>query len=167
MSSQPSKQASTEKEEEDFYDCEETLGPSDRRGGSGEEEEKEDTWEDFHIKTDNRTSTRVRLQEGQQDKQQGDRLQEKQQDEQKGDRLQDNSDSEMKESSKEEEFDDDYLREVQRELTGEEKEVQPSLGYLAVEVKSGSQFIFVFQSLRQQSLTLKEKGNGQFKAGSE
>ncbi|KAG7516960.1 tetratricopeptide repeat protein 1 [Solea senegalensis] len=39
------------------------------------------------------------------------------------------------------EFDDDYLREVEKELTDEEKE-----------------------SRRQQSLTLKEMGNGQFKA---
>ncbi|XP_042287578.1 tetratricopeptide repeat protein 1 [Thunnus maccoyii] len=41
------------------------------------------------------------------------------------------------------EFDDEYLREVEKELTEEEKE-----------------------SRRQQSLTLKEKGNSQFKAGS-
>ncbi|XP_041808077.1 tetratricopeptide repeat protein 1 [Chelmon rostratus] len=59
------------------------------------------------------------------------------------DRLQDDSDSELKEeNSLEVEFDDDYLKEVEKELTEEEKE-----------------------SRRQQSLTLKEKGNGHFKAG--
>ncbi|KAL7390351.1 hypothetical protein ABVT39_019428 [Epinephelus coioides] len=69
----------------------------------------------------------------------GDRLQE----ETLGDRLQEDSDSEMKEEiSREVEFDEDYLRELEKELTEEEKE-----------------------SRRQQSLTLKEKGNSQFKAG--
>uniref|UniRef100_A0A3Q1EWC4 Tetratricopeptide repeat protein 1 n=1 Tax=Acanthochromis polyacanthus TaxID=80966 RepID=A0A3Q1EWC4_9TELE len=59
------------------------------------------------------------------------------------DGLQEDSDSEIKEDvGPTVEFDDDYLREVEKELTEEEKE-----------------------SRRQQSLTLKEEGNGQFKAG--
>ncbi|CAK6984192.1 tetratricopeptide repeat protein 1 [Scomber scombrus] len=84
-------------EEDDFYDCQETL-----------QEEQGD-----------------RLQE-----EQGDRLQEEQ-----GDRLQEDSDGGA-------EFDDEYLREEQKELTEEERE-----------------------SRRQQSLTVKEKGNSHFKAG--
>uniref|UniRef100_A0A3P8RX16 Tetratricopeptide repeat protein 1 n=1 Tax=Amphiprion percula TaxID=161767 RepID=A0A3P8RX16_AMPPE len=59
------------------------------------------------------------------------------------DGLQGDSDLEMKEDvGPAVEFDDDYLREVEKELTEEEKE-----------------------SRRQQSLTLKEEGNSQFKAG--
>ncbi|XP_037604736.1 tetratricopeptide repeat protein 1 isoform X2 [Sebastes umbrosus] len=86
-----------------------------------------------------------RLKEEQGDRlkeEQGDRLLEEEE-EQQGDRLQEDSDSEMKEeNSLQVEFDDDYLREVEKELTEEEKEGR-----------------------RQQSLTLKEKGNSQFKAG--
>ncbi|XP_056254051.1 tetratricopeptide repeat protein 1 isoform X2 [Seriola aureovittata] len=83
-----------------------------------------------------------------QEEEQGDRLQEEEQgdrlqEEEQGDRLQEDSESEMKEENNQAvEFDDDYLREVEKELTGEEKE-----------------------SRQQQSLTLKEKGNRQFKAG--
>ncbi|TKS83454.1 Tetratricopeptide repeat protein 1 [Collichthys lucidus] len=72
-----------------------------------------------------------------QEEAQGDSLQEEAQ----GDSLHD--DSEFKEEkSQEVEFDDDYLREVEKELTEEEKE-----------------------SRKQQSLTLKEQGNKKFKAG--
>ncbi|XP_044078470.1 tetratricopeptide repeat protein 1 isoform X2 [Siniperca chuatsi] len=162
-----------EKEEEDFYDCQETLEPPYQRREEEEEEEEEETQqdeggsEDFHIKTDRLTDRSDitesegegqeeaqgdRLQEAQgdrlQEEAQGDRLQEEAQgdrlqEEAQGDRLQEDSDSEMKEeSSQEMEFDDDYLREMEKELTEEERE-----------------------SRRQQSLTLKEKGNSQFKAG--
>ncbi|KAM9348697.1 tetratricopeptide repeat protein 1 isoform 2-T3 [Symphorus nematophorus] len=186
---------SAEKEDEDednFYDCEETLEPEDRRGRVEEKDRQdEEESEDFHIKTDRLTDRghvtdregggqeektqgdrlqKDRLQEEQGDRlqeetqgdrPQGDRLQEEQGDSMQGDRLQDetqedrlreetqddgfedNSDSEMKEDKRQEvEFDDDYLREVEKELTEEEKE-----------------------SRRQQSLTLKEKGNSWFKAG--
>ncbi|XP_029283475.1 tetratricopeptide repeat protein 1-like [Cottoperca gobio] len=166
MSSQAAvkpKEQEAKDEEEDFYDCQETLDSGGRGGG-----------EDF--KTDRLTDRREteseggggrqeqgdrlqeeqgdRLQEEQGDRlqeEQGDRLQEEQEEqgdmlqEEQGDRLQEehDSDSELNEEKiPEVEFDDDYLREVEKELTEEEKE-----------------------SRRQQSLTLKENGNGQFKAG--
>ncbi|XP_032364233.1 tetratricopeptide repeat protein 1 isoform X7 [Etheostoma spectabile] len=123
-----------QEEKEDFYDCQESLEPPN-----------------FHNQTNRPTDRREReeqgdrLQEEQGDRLQGDRLQEEQGDrlqEEQGDRLQEDSDSEMKEDTQQEEFDNDYLREVEKELTEEEKE-----------------------SRRRQSLTLKEKGNSQFKAG--
>ncbi|XP_070712155.1 tetratricopeptide repeat protein 1 [Pempheris klunzingeri] len=84
-----------------------------------------------------------RLLEEHGDRLQGDRLQEEQGDRLLDDGLQKDPESELKEEiSQDVEFDDDYLREVEKELTEEEKE-----------------------SRRQQSLTLKEKGNSQFKAG--
>ncbi|XP_073335482.1 tetratricopeptide repeat protein 1 [Pagrus major] len=164
-------------EEENFYDCEETLEPSDRRGErEGKEETRQDEGgsEDFHTETDRLTdrtdvsdseegvqeeASGDRLQgdklqeDAQGDRLQGDRLQQEalgdelqgdwQQEEAQGNLLEDDSDSELKEEkSQEVEFDDDYLREVEKDLTEEEKE-----------------------SRRQQSLTLKEKGNSQFKAG--
>ncbi|XP_070773644.1 tetratricopeptide repeat protein 1 isoform X2 [Enoplosus armatus] len=147
-------------DEEDFYDCQETLEPPDRRG----EEEEEETLQDeggsevFHIKTDRLTDNRdvTERKGGGHEEAQGDRLQEEAQgdrlqeeaqsdrleDGAQSDRLQEDSDSEMKENSQEVEFDTDYLREVEKELTEAEKE-----------------------SRRQQSLTLKEKGNSHFKAG--
>uniref|UniRef100_A0A3Q3X436 Tetratricopeptide repeat protein 1 n=1 Tax=Mola mola TaxID=94237 RepID=A0A3Q3X436_MOLML len=148
-----------EQEEECFYDCQEIVEPSDRRG-AGDEKEQEGRLEDCH-KIDRMTDTRDSLQEKEPEDAQGDRQQEEKEDqhdeglqeevpgdrqqeekeEQEDDTLQD-SDSEMKENSKEVEFDDEYLREVEKELTDEEKE-----------------------SRRQQSLALKEKGNSQFKAG--
>ncbi|KAF0022908.1 hypothetical protein F2P81_024889 [Scophthalmus maximus] len=106
------------------------------------------------------------LQEEQDDRLQGDGLQEEQGDGLQGDRLQDDglqdngpqeeqddrlqddglqecdSDSEMKEEQSQMEFDDEYLREAEKELTEEEKEGR-----------------------RQQSLSLKEKGNREFKDG--
>uniref|UniRef100_A0A8D0CXJ2 Tetratricopeptide repeat protein 1 n=1 Tax=Sander lucioperca TaxID=283035 RepID=A0A8D0CXJ2_SANLU len=159
------------KDEEDFYDCQEILEPPDRQEAAEEEEEEE---EDFHIKTNRPTDRREREEQGdrlleeqgdscserlQGDRLQGDRLVEEQGDrlvEEQGDRLVEeqgqvgrsrdrlveDSDNEMKEESQQEEFDDDYLRELEKELTEEEK-----------------------QSRRQQSLTLKEKGNSHFKAG--
>ncbi|XP_068565411.1 tetratricopeptide repeat protein 1 [Cebidichthys violaceus] len=183
MSSQGAgKKQKEEEKEENFYDCQETLEPSGQR----EEEQKEESRQDFTIKTEGLTDRREnrerggrqeeqgdrlqkeeqgdrlqkeeqgdRLQEEEQgdrlreEEEQGDRLQEEEeqgnrlQKEEQGDRLQEDSDLEMKEeNSQEVEFDDDYLKEVEKELTEEEKE-----------------------SRRQQSLTLKEKGNGQFKAG--
>ncbi|XP_023283939.1 tetratricopeptide repeat protein 1 [Seriola lalandi dorsalis] len=73
----------------------------------------------------------------------GDDEEEEEEEEEEGTRQEEDSESEMKEENNQAvEFDDDYLREVEKELTGEEKE-----------------------SRQQQSLTLKEKGNRQFKAG--
>ncbi|KAM8741469.1 tetratricopeptide repeat protein 1 [Acanthopagrus schlegelii] len=160
-----------QEEEENFYDCEETLEPSDRRGareGKEETQQGEGGSEDFHTETD-RLTDRTDVsdsEEGGEEEEQSKRLQEeasgdrlksdKLQEDAQGDRLQgdrqqeeaeglleDDSDSELKEEkSQEVEFDDVYLREVEKDLTEEEKE-----------------------SRRQQSLTLKEKGNSQFKAG--
>uniref|UniRef100_A0A8C4DM34 Tetratricopeptide repeat protein 1 n=1 Tax=Dicentrarchus labrax TaxID=13489 RepID=A0A8C4DM34_DICLA len=138
----PREEEEKEEEGEDFYDCQEILEPPESRGEEKEKEEEEGESGDF--KTDRLTDkTNVIEREGggqeeaQDDRLQDDRLQEEAQD----DRLQEDSDSEMKENQ-EVEFDDDYLREVEKELTEEEKE-----------------------SRQQQSLTLKEKGNCQFKAG--
>ncbi|XP_031696705.1 tetratricopeptide repeat protein 1-like isoform X2 [Anarrhichthys ocellatus] len=176
MSSQGAGKKEEEEKEENFYDCQETLEPSGRR----EEEQEEESPQDFTIKTDGLTDRRDntgregggrqeeqgdRLREEEQgdrlreeeEEEKGDRLQEEEEgdrlreeeegnrlrEEDQGDRLQEDSDLEMKEeNSQEVEFDDDYLKEVEKELTEEEKE-----------------------SRRQQSLTLKEKGNSQFKAG--
>lgn len=152
-------------EEENFYDCEETLEPSDGRGvrdGKEETQQGEGGSESFHTETDRLTDrTDVsdsdeggqdeeqskRLQEeasgdrlkddklqedAQGDRLQGDRLQQEalgdwQQEEAEGSVLEDDSDSELKEEkSQEVEFDDDYLREVEKDLTEEEKEVTPS-----------------------------------------
>uniref|UniRef100_A0A4W6E403 Tetratricopeptide repeat domain 1 n=1 Tax=Lates calcarifer TaxID=8187 RepID=A0A4W6E403_LATCA len=132
-----------EEKEDDFYDCQETLEPPDPREEEeekqGDKREEEETRQDggrseycdAKNETITNTETETRGGGGHQEEQ--------------GDRLQEDSDSEMKEEkSPEVEFDDDYLREVEKELTDEEKENQ-----------------------RQQSLTLKEKGNSQFKAGGE
>ncbi|XP_071362250.1 tetratricopeptide repeat protein 1 [Trachinotus anak] len=154
----PGKPREQEEKEEDFYDCQETLESPDFRGGG--EEEEETTQHDvegskyYHIKTE-RLSDRIDGTETEtgggglhQEEAQGDRLREEAQgdlskEEEQGDRLQEDSDSEMREENNQGvEFDDDYLREVEKDLTEEEKE-----------------------SRRQQSLTLKEKGNSQFKAG--
>ncbi|XP_038564154.1 tetratricopeptide repeat protein 1 [Micropterus salmoides] len=139
-----------EKEEEHFYDCQESLEPPAPRDEEFRQDERGP--EDFHTKTD-RLTHRGDVTEteggGGQEEAQGDETQEEAQgdglqEEAQGDGLQEeDSDSEMKEErSQEVEFDDDYLREVEKELTEEEKE-----------------------SRRQQSLSLKENGNGLFKAG--
>ncbi|KAK2827893.1 hypothetical protein Q5P01_018927 [Channa striata] len=116
-------------EEEDFYDCQETLGPPDLRqagGGSQHFHNKTETLPDKMDCIMSETAERGLHLENEQ-----------------GDRLQEDSDSDLKEDeSRGVEFDDDYLREVEKELTHEEKE-----------------------SHRQQSLILKEKGNNLFKAG--
>ncbi|XP_076606984.1 tetratricopeptide repeat protein 1 [Chaetodon auriga] len=203
----PRQHEKKEEEEEDFYDCQETLEPPDQREVR-EDEVAQGGSEDFHFKADRLTERgdvtdregkgqeevqhcrlqeevlgdrvqekvpEVRLQEEVlsdrlqeevlgnrlqeevpedrlQEEVLGDRLQEevpeevpedRLQEEVLGDGLQEDSDLEFKEeNSPEVEFDDDYLKEVEKELTEEEKETR-----------------------RQQSLTLKEKGNSHFKAG--
>ncbi|XP_034436881.1 tetratricopeptide repeat protein 1-like isoform X3 [Hippoglossus hippoglossus] len=120
-------------DDEDFFDCKETLGPPDLRR---KEEETQPESENHPEKTERLIETRDNAEsetEGGHQEEQDHRLQD--------DRLQD-SDSEMKEEkSLDVEFDDEYLSEVEKELTDEERE-----------------------SRRQQSLILKEKGNIQFKA---
>ncbi|KAM6984438.1 tetratricopeptide repeat protein 1 [Tautogolabrus adspersus] len=192
----PRDQVDQEEQDEDFYDCQETLqhldlrekeedqtqheeedGASkditsdrltDRREGGGQkkddrlqEEEQDDRLQEGGARRQAEEQG-DRLQEGEhddrlqeeeqgdrlQEEEQGDRLQEEEQgdrlqEEEHDDRLQEESDSEFKEEpSCEVEFDDDYLREVEKELTEEEKEGR-----------------------RQQSFTLKERGNIQFKSG--
>ncbi|XP_026166121.1 tetratricopeptide repeat protein 1 isoform X2 [Mastacembelus armatus] len=165
-----------EKEEEDFYDCQETFGlqekeeQGDRLQEEQEEQgdrlhEKEEQGDRLHAKEEQGDGLHEKEEQGdglQEKEEQGDGLQEKkeqgdglQEEEEQGDGLQEeeeqgvglqeeeNSDSEMKEEdSRAVELDDDYLREVEKVLTEEEKEGR-----------------------RNQSLTLKEKGNSQFKAG--
>ncbi|XP_040005867.1 tetratricopeptide repeat protein 1 [Xiphias gladius] len=125
-----------EEKEEDFYDCQETLGLPDPNVEEEEARQDAEGSEHCHVKTerlsDRRNDTETETE--------GEGIH---QEEMQGDRLQEDSDSEIKEeNSQGDEFDDDYLREVEKDLTEEEKE-----------------------SRRQQSLTLKEKGNSQFKAG--
>ncbi|XP_032364231.1 tetratricopeptide repeat protein 1 isoform X6 [Etheostoma spectabile] len=149
-----------QEEKEDFYDCQESLEPpnfhnqtnrpTDRRereeqGDRLQEEQGDRLQEEQGDRLQEEQGDRLQGDRLQGDRLQGDRLQEEQGDrlqEEQGDRLQEDSDSEMKEDTQQEEFDNDYLREVEKELTEEEKE-----------------------SRRRQSLTLKEKGNSQFKAG--
>lgn len=91
-------------EEENFFDCQETVEPPDRRGAEEEgTRQVEGASEDFEIQTD--------------------RLTDRREQEEQGDRLRGDFDSEIEENSQEVEFDDDYLREVEKELTEEEKEV--------------------------------------------
>ncbi|XP_034436880.1 tetratricopeptide repeat protein 1-like isoform X1 [Hippoglossus hippoglossus] len=140
-------------DDEDFFDCKETLGPPDLRR---KEEETQPESENHPEKTERLIETRDNAesetegghQEEQDHRLQDDRLQDDvlPDDVLQDDRLQDerllDSDSEMKEEkSLDVEFDDEYLSEVEKELTDEERE-----------------------SRRQQSLILKEKGNIQFKA---
>ncbi|XP_042355939.1 tetratricopeptide repeat protein 1-like [Plectropomus leopardus] len=164
-----------EEEQEDFYDCQENLEPpgpraeeeesrletdrlTDRRDvterqGAGRQEETQNNRLQEEAQSD-RMQEQVqsdRLQEEVQDDRlqeevQDDRLEEEVQSDRLEEEVQDDrleEDLEMKEErSQEVEFDEEYLREVEKELTEEEKE-----------------------SRRQESLTLKEKGNSQFKAG--
>lgn len=144
-----------QEQEEDFYDCQETLQPPNPTGGGGGEE----TQQDIHIK-DTQTGGGAGDREmeaggGRQEEKQGERLKEEEEEQegvtvqqevkvqQDGDSLQEDSDSELKEEvGLPIEFDNEYLREMEKELTEEEKE-----------------------SRRQQSLSLKEVGNAHFKKG--
>lgn len=157
MTSQGGKHISTEqeKEEENFYDCQEIIEIPDGSGGESGKQEKAGSLEDLksttHRLTDVRVSTKGEeqvngLQEDLQDEDEPvnnlqdedepvNKLQDEdepvnklQQDDQDNTLLED-LDTELKENGKEVEFDDDYLREVEKELTEEEKEVTvpPSL----------------------------------------
>ncbi|XP_068187162.1 tetratricopeptide repeat protein 1 [Antennarius striatus] len=146
--------AQEEEEEENFFDCQETVEHPDQRGGGEDEEGEEEVEEtqqnkrgseDLHCINDRLNDDRdiTGGEEGgqaeQEEEEQDDRLQEEAQSNQ----LEDDSDSESTgQKNPVAEFDDDYLRELEKELTEEEKE-----------------------SRRQESLALKEKGNDQFKAG--
>ncbi|XP_041658176.1 tetratricopeptide repeat protein 1 [Cheilinus undulatus] len=186
-SRKPQDQEDEQDEEEDFYDCEEThhqlrgaeeetagaskdlktdrltdrSDGSEREGRIDEDKTGEGMAKEYKTGRKDFKEKEGRIDEEQRDnglqdnEREGDELQSDetkgnglQDDETKSDGLQDDetkedSDSEFKEVLVDEvEFDDDYLREVEKELTEEEKE-----------------------SRRQQSLTLKEQGNAQFKSG--
>nr|XP_015832371.2 tetratricopeptide repeat protein 1 [Nothobranchius furzeri] len=129
MSGQREEPAGQVKEvQEDFYDCQEILEPPETTTNLKEEENSSDS--------ENRLPDRMREILGRQEEKV---LVEEEQ----GIDVQEDSDSELKEEvSREVELDDNYLRELEKELTEEEK-----------------------QDRRHQSLTLKETGNSQFKAG--
>ncbi|KAM8897600.1 tetratricopeptide repeat protein 1 [Spinachia spinachia] len=128
MSSQGAGKLRDKEHEDAFYDCQETLEASSQRV------EEENIYTKSHPLTHRRDNT---------DRAGRSQEEEKQEEEEEADRLQEEEDSGTKdESSQEVEFDDDYLKEAQKELTEKEKE-----------------------SRRQESLSLKEKGNSQFKGG--
>ncbi|XP_062262294.1 tetratricopeptide repeat protein 1 [Platichthys flesus] len=121
-----------DEDDEDFFDCKETLVPPDLRK---KEEETQPESEIHPERTERLIETRGNAEsetEGGHQEEQDDRLQD--------DRLQDLDSEMMQGKSRDVEFDDEYLSEVEKELTDEERE-----------------------SRRQQSLILKEKGNIQFK----
>lgn len=113
-------------DKEDFYDCQDTLEISDERDIAEEEIQQDaDRLNGSHIRHDVRWGNeRGRRQ---QDKEHGDdglRDDGLRDDGLRDDGLRDNSDLDMKEDNGQElEFDDDYLREVEKELTEQEKEV--------------------------------------------
>ncbi|XP_014889788.1 tetratricopeptide repeat protein 1 [Poecilia latipinna] len=114
--------AQREEEEEDFYDCQDSM--------ETKEEEKEEELPKTDRICGRGDAERERWTEGEGE--------EKDHQEEEERQVFQDSDEETSRV----EFDDDYLREVEKELTEEEKE-----------------------SRRQQSIALKETGNGLFKAG--
>uniref|UniRef100_A0A673BR52 Tetratricopeptide repeat protein 1 n=1 Tax=Sphaeramia orbicularis TaxID=375764 RepID=A0A673BR52_9TELE len=152
MSSRAEKQV--EQEEEDFYDCHETLERPDQKEEDKQGDRLQSDREEEQVDRLHKVEESDRLQEEEKtdrlQEEESDRLQEEnvglhgdRQQEQEGNGPLDDSDSELKaESAAEVEFDEEYLMEMEKELTEEEKE-----------------------SRRQESLTLKEKGNSQFKSG--
>lgn len=191
MTSQGDEQISEEqeKEEENFYDCQEIIELPDGSGGVREVQEEGGGLEDLNIATNRLSDARLSVQEEEQVNgllaEPLNKLQEENEPENKV--LEDQSNaplddvvSELKENSKEVEYDDEYLREVEKELTEEEKEVKPSFFNLLICMSEKNIklerynhdkvmtlcYFLLFQIRRQQSLTLKEKGNSQFKDGS-
>ncbi|CAF97335.1 unnamed protein product, partial [Tetraodon nigroviridis] len=148
MTSQEGEQISEEqeKDEENFYDCQDIIEPPRGSGGVGEGQEGGGSVEDLNTGTNRLSEARLGLKDEEQaDGPQDGPLnkdQDQDQDQDHDHAPLDDVGSELKENSKEVEFDDEYLREVEKELTEEEKE-----------------------SRRQQSLTLKERGNSLFKDG--
>uniref|UniRef100_A0A1A7XEF4 Tetratricopeptide repeat protein 1 n=1 Tax=Iconisemion striatum TaxID=60296 RepID=A0A1A7XEF4_9TELE len=130
MSGQREEPAGREKEvKEDFYDCREIVEPPETTDNLKEEEKEKSSDSE-----DGLTDRGREIFGGQEEKV----LVEEEQ----GVTQQEDSDSELKEEvSRDVEVDDTYLRELEKELTEEEK-----------------------QDRRLQSLTLKETGNNQFKA---
>uniref|UniRef100_A0A3Q0SSI3 Tetratricopeptide repeat protein 1 n=1 Tax=Amphilophus citrinellus TaxID=61819 RepID=A0A3Q0SSI3_AMPCI len=138
--------ATEEEQEEDFYDWEETqqhihikdtqtgggAGDREMEAGGGQQEGKQDDSLKKEEEEQEGVTVQQEIKEEQEVKVQQD-----------GDSQQEDSDSELKEEvGLPSEFDNEYLREMEKELTEEEKE-----------------------SRRQQSLSLKEAGNAHFKRG--
>ncbi|XP_076026598.1 tetratricopeptide repeat protein 1 [Genypterus blacodes] len=144
-----------DKDMEEFYDCQDTLAPrGDRRQGEQSDRLKEEQSDRLQQEQSDRLQENAgRQEEEEEEEEQSNRLQEsagRQVEEEQSDRLQENAGQqeeeeeqwEMKQDEESVEFDDEYLKEVEKELTEEEKE-----------------------SRRQQSLSLKDEGNVHFKAG--
>lgn len=128
-----------EKEEENFYDCQEIIELPDGSGGVGEVQEKGGSVEDLNIATNRLSDARLSVQEEEQvnglQEETINKLQEEDEPVNKVQEDQDNAPlddvgAELNENSKEVEFDDEYLQEVEKELTEEEKEVTPSFSDL-------------------------------------
>lgn len=135
MTSQGGEHTSEEKEEENFYDCQEIIELPDGSGGVGDDQEKRGSLEDLNIATSRLSDARLSVQEEEQANglQEEDEPANKEQEDQDQDNAPlDDVDSELKENGKEVEFDDEYLREVEKELTEEEKEVIPSFSKLFI-----------------------------------
>lgn len=134
-----------EKEEENFYDCQEIIELPHGSGGMGEVQEKGGSLEDSNTTTNRLSEAGVSVQDEEQVNglkeeplnklEEEDELVNKVQDDQdqdQGNAPLDDVGSELKENSMEVEFDDEYLREVEKELTEEEKEVTPSFSNLLI-----------------------------------
>lgn len=121
-----------EKEEENFYDCQEIIELPHGSGGMGEVQEKGGSLEDSNTATNRLSEAGISVQ----DEEQVNGLKEeplnKLDDQDQGNAPLDDVGSELKENSMEVEFDDEYLREVEKELTEEEKEVTPSFSNLLI-----------------------------------
>lgn len=141
MTSQGGEHISEEKEEENFYDCQEIIELPDGSGGVGEVQEKRGSSEDLNIATSRLSDARLGVQEEEQvnglQEEPLEKLQEEdepvnkvQEDQEQDNAPLDDVNSELKENGKEVEFDDEYLREVEKELPEEEKEVMPSFSNL-------------------------------------
>lgn len=184
MSSEGDDRLSREQEQEDFYDCQESLETPDQRReeeeGGGHQDTSTDELNDKGLQKEQKLPEETRENKnGLQEEEHIERLQWEtpterlQEDEEHIDRLvqdtqkdglQQDPDSEF--GAEEVDFDDSYLSEQEKDLTEEEKEVTINLASL-LHVRSFWFFKapILLQSRRQQSLTLKEKGNGQFKNG--
>lgn len=151
MSSEGDDRLSREQEHEDFYDCQESLETPGQRGEGegGEEEGQQDSSTDKLNDKEHRLQGEEKLSEETRENKNGlqeehierlqwetqtERLQEDEehidrlvQDAQK-DGLQQDPDSEFK--AEEVDFDDDYLRELEKDLTEEEKEVSINMALL-------------------------------------
>lgn len=111
-------------EEDDFYDCQETPDLREEEEGKKETQQEAGGSQDFQTKTETLTNRRDSTESETGGLHQEEERSDSPQEEEQGNRLQEYSDSDLKEdNSRGIEFDDDYLREVEKDLTEEEKEV--------------------------------------------